>query len=411
MLLLYSSLPEEDQELQQLKIYSTLKSLNRYSGSGTSIISLILPPKDQIHRAIKLLMTEQNAASNIKSRVNRLSVQNAISSAIVKLKSLREVPTNGLAIFSGAIMENKKEKRICLAIEPIDPINTSLYLCDSKFHVQNLVEQFNDSSKYGIVIITGHESIFAELCGNSKKILQSITVDLPKKHGRGGQSSVRFARLRVEKRNAYVKKVAEISNNIFNTAEYEGFIIGGYASLKNEFSSSDFLDKEITNKILKVVDTNYSGINGLNQAIELSQDTLINVKYNKERNIINTLFDEISTNGKYTLGFEDVYDALINSTVERIILNCDLEKDVKFDDYINSLNNGTTEGKDVISDDDNDLNDLNDCGNVIDFFSMIYKKYDAKLSLVSDKTSEGTQFLEAFGGIGAVLKYSLKICR
>jgi hypothetical protein len=40
-------------------------------------------------------------------------------------------------------------------------------------------------------------------------------VDLPKKHGRGGQSSVRFARLRTEKRHNYMRKVAELATQHF----------------------------------------------------------------------------------------------------------------------------------------------------------------------------------------------------
>ena len=42
-----------------------------------------------------------------------------------------------------------------------------------------------------------------------------MLVDLPKKHGRGGQSSVRFARLRVEKRHNYVRRVAELCTQFF----------------------------------------------------------------------------------------------------------------------------------------------------------------------------------------------------
>lgn len=38
------------------------------------------------------------------------------------------------------------------------------------------------------------------------QILHKFTVDLPKKHGRGGQSALRFARLRMEKRHNYVRK-------------------------------------------------------------------------------------------------------------------------------------------------------------------------------------------------------------
>lgn len=40
--------------------------------NGTSMISLIIPPKDQISRISKMLADEYGTASNIKSRVNRL---------------------------------------------------------------------------------------------------------------------------------------------------------------------------------------------------------------------------------------------------------------------------------------------------------------------------------------------------
>ena len=39
------------------------------------------------------------------------------------------------------------------------------------------------------------------------QVLHKFQVDLPKKHGRGGQSALRFARLRMEKRHNYVRKV------------------------------------------------------------------------------------------------------------------------------------------------------------------------------------------------------------
>ena len=39
--------------------------------NGTSMISLIIPPKDQVSRINKMLADEYGTASNIKSRVNR----------------------------------------------------------------------------------------------------------------------------------------------------------------------------------------------------------------------------------------------------------------------------------------------------------------------------------------------------
>lgn len=43
--------------------------------NGTSMISLIIPPKDQISRVSKMLSDEYGTASNIKSRVNRCAAR------------------------------------------------------------------------------------------------------------------------------------------------------------------------------------------------------------------------------------------------------------------------------------------------------------------------------------------------
>jgi len=61
----------------------------------------------------------------------------------------------------------------------------------------------------------GNGSLFGTLSGNTREILHKFTVDLPKKHGRGGQSALRFARLRMEKRHNYVRKVAELAVQFF----------------------------------------------------------------------------------------------------------------------------------------------------------------------------------------------------
>ena len=60
--------------------------------------------------------------------------------------------------------------------------------------------------RYGFIVMDGNGSLFGTLSGNTRDILGKFTVELPKKHGRGGQSALRFARLRMEKRHNYVRK-------------------------------------------------------------------------------------------------------------------------------------------------------------------------------------------------------------
>lgn len=159
-----------------------------------------------------MLADEFGTASNIKSRVNRLSVLGAITQTQNKLKLYNKVPPNGLVIYCGSVITDEgKEKAIKIDFEPFKPINTSLYLCDNKFHTEALSELLESDAKFGFIVMDGNGALFGTLSGNTRDVVHKMTVDLPKKHGRGGQSALRFARLREEKRHNYVRKVAELA--------------------------------------------------------------------------------------------------------------------------------------------------------------------------------------------------------
>ena len=114
----------------------------------------------------------------------------------------------------------------------------------------------------------GNGALFGTLQGNTRDVLHKFTVDLPKKHGRGGQSALRFARLRMEKRHNYVRKVAETAVTLFLTndkANVSGLILAGSADFKTELSQSDMFDQRLQAKIIKLVDVSYGGENGFNQ--------------------------------------------------------------------------------------------------------------------------------------------------
>jgi hypothetical protein len=67
----------------------------------------------------------------------RLSVLDAITSTQQRLKLYTKVPPNGLVMYCGTIMTDEgKERRVTIDFEPFKPINTSLYLCDNKFHTE-----------------------------------------------------------------------------------------------------------------------------------------------------------------------------------------------------------------------------------------------------------------------------------
>lgn len=113
------------------------------------------------------------------------------------------------------------------------------------FIKQALNALLTDDSKFGFIIMDGSGTLFGTLSGNTREVLHKFSVELPKKHGRGGQSALRFARLRVEKRHNYVRKVAETAVQLFITNDkvnVEGLILAGLADFKTDLSQSGMFD-------------------------------------------------------------------------------------------------------------------------------------------------------------------------
>jgi peptide chain release factor subunit 1 len=111
-----------DQEIEQWRMKKLFKSLSDMQGNGTSVISLIIPPGDQIYRVTKMLNVEYGTAENIKSRITRQSVQGAITSAIQKLKLYSKTPRNGLIVYCGLVLTiDGKEKMVSIDFEPFKP--------------------------------------------------------------------------------------------------------------------------------------------------------------------------------------------------------------------------------------------------------------------------------------------------
>lgn len=407
-----------DRNVEMWKIKRLIKSLEAARGNGTSMISLIIPPKDQISRVAKMLADEFGTASNIKSRVNRLSVLGAITSVQQRLKLYSKVPTNGLVIYCGTIVtEEGKEKKVNIDFEPFKPINTSLYLCDNKFHTEALSALLADDNKFGFIVMDGNGALFGTLCGNTRDILHKFTVDLPKKHGRGGQSALRFARLRLEKRHNYVRKVAETAVTLFISQDrpnIEGMILAGSADFKTELSQSDMFDPRLQGKILKVVDVSYGGENGFNQAIELSIEVLSNVKFIQEKKLIGRYFDEISQDtGKYCFGVTDTLQALEMGAVETLIVweNIDMTRHTlrnhsKDEEVILHLNSEQEKDKTQFVDKDTGVElEIVDRISFLEWLANNYKTYGATLEIVTDRSQEGSQFCKGFGGVGGILRY------
>jgi peptide chain release factor subunit 1 len=364
-----------------------------------------------------MLGDELGTASNIKSRVNRLSVLGAITSVQQRLKLYTRVPTNGLVIYCGTVLTaDGKEKKVAIDFEPFKPINTSLYLCDNKFHTEALKELLESDEKFGFIIMDGNGSLFGVLSGSTRTVIHKFSVDLPKKHGRGGQSALRFARLRLEKRHNYVRKVAELATQLFITNDrpnVNGLVLAGSAEFKAKLSTSDMFDPRLSEIVIKLVDVSYGGENGFSQAIELSADALTNVKFVREMKLLATYFAEISMDtGKFCFGIRDTLYALEAGAVEELIVYEALDinryvikNPLSGEEKVLHLSElQEADSSHFVGPEGEELEVLEKLS-LLEWFANNFKTFGARLQFVTNKSQEGSQFCKGFGGIGALLRY------
>lgn len=311
------------------KFRKMLEELERKQGRGTELVTLYIPPDKAISDVISYLRQEYATASNIKSKQTRKNVQDAIESAIQRLKLFSSPGPTGLVIFSGAIPQNGPgtERIEVYHITPPEPITTFLYRCDSRFHVELLKDLLREKDVYGIIAIDNEEAAVAVVKGRRIAEVKSFTSGVPGKHHAGGQSARRFERLREMNLNEFYKRVGEHANEIFlQYPEIKGVIIAGPGPTKEVFAKGDYLHYTLRKKI-HLVDTAYSGESGIREAIAKSSDFLREIRLVEEQKMIQNLMNEITrTDSLAVYGEKQVRESLRKNMLDTLYIIEDLDR-------------------------------------------------------------------------------------
>lgn len=311
------------------------------------------------------------------------------------------LPRNGIIIFVGSM-----DTRQNIVFEPPTPVKAPVHLCDAKYHIEYL-SALTCEYKYGFIIVDGNGCLFGTLCGNERSVKEKFTVDLPNKHRRGGQSALRFARLRLEKRHNYMRRIAERATQCFISEEVPnitGLIIAGAAELKEDLASNALLDSRLRAILVGTLDLAYGGEHGFDQAINLSVGILHNLEFVKEKQVISKFMDEVKRDTcLYCFEMEDTMAAMESGAIETLIVWDQLPtqrlvvRNVSSGDSSVSFTNGAL----TLSPDEQ----IEESLRFVDWILENHDAFGAKLEFITDKSHEGNQFCKGFGGIGGLLRY------
>ncbi len=402
-------------ELYEVK--RTLKELSSKKGRGTELVTVYIPPDRQISDVVKHMREELSQSANIKSKQTKKNVQSAIEVIMQRMKLFPRAPERGLVLFVGMIPKGGPgtEKMETYMFEPPEPVQTYIYHCDSTFFLKPLQEIIEDKDVYGLAVIDRKEATIAVLKGKRIDIIKNLTSGVPGKHKAGGQSQRRFDRLIDLAAHEFLKRIGNHMNEAFlDLPDLKGVIIGGPGHTKEEFVEGDYLHHEIKNKLITTVDTSYTGEFGIREVMEKSMDVLTEIDVMREKKLMQRFLVElIDDEGLASYGEAEVRRNLQNGAVEILLLSEDLKsKRVNYECQTCGQTKEKTIKNDAAIKDKtcpncNEKMKVGDTEDVIDDFVALAEEVGSEVELVSTETEEGMQLLKAFGGIGAILRYSV----
>ncbi len=390
-----------------------LEELEKYKGRGTELITLYIPPDKNIADVSGQLRNELSQAQNIKSKQTRTHVIAGLEAILQRLKFYRKPPENGMVIISGVIdLGGGREKHITDIIEPPEPVPLYKYHCDSTFYLDPLRDMLVEKKVYGLIVLDRREAAIGVLKGKRIEPLAYATSNVPGKHRQGGQSSVRFERLREIAIHEFYKRIGEKANEALLPYRENliGILLGGPSPTKEEFYEGGYLHHELQKKIIGLFDVSYTDESGLYELVEKASDALQELDIMREKRLMNRFLKEVVNDGSAAYGEDEVRKYLEMGAVDILLISEDLRHErVRFRCPVCGETMDLTivenSDKEFFCEKDSVKMEEIERKDVILELAELAEQSGAKVEFISTDSEEGAMLKNAFGGIGAILRF------
>ena len=358
-----------------------------------------------------MLKQEYALTQNVKSRATRHNVLDALEKTMNHLRLFKQTPQNGLVIFCGNISKTEGQPNIkTWSIEPPQPLAQKIYWCDQNFALDPLKDMIREKEIYGLIVIDTGGADIGFLKGKKVILKKHLDSLVPGKTVKGGASQHRYLRIREEAKHEHLKKVGEIASKIFKEEkDLKGILIGGPGFVKDDLKEGDFLDYQLKQKVIGLVDTSDTEIQGLQEIIQRGESLIQEASATKERHIMEEFFEHLKKDdGLSIYGIEEVKHALGYGAIKTLLISEEF-------DWIRAkliCQCGYNAEKDMNPE---RVEKCPNCGNelkieekkeLIEIISEQAKSSGSEVEIISVDSREGEQFKE-IGGIGAILRYKI----
>lgn len=315
--------------------------------------------------------------------------KNFLATMDMVYKEIKNGPARGelsRIIFASAKEDYLRSYRLPLEIDGLVVLDTSPY-------IKPLALLRDDWYDYGVLFID-HEcvriyTISTQMVADKKK----YCIDLMNKHKKGGQSQMRFQRLRDGAIHAFMGRVAEDMREAFRDKDdyWRGIIIAGPGNAKKELM--DNLPQDLKKEVISLVDADMDS--SIHRALEIGESESEEDEARRGLAHIEALKAAVYKGQGGLYGLEEVTTAARDGRVSVLLLDRDV-----------SARGWICENCQMVEKGNNKEGECPYCGGPISAVDVVEEiiefaeRTDAEIEFVRDNP-----FLQSIGGIGALLRY------
>lgn len=336
-------------------------------GEGTELVTLTVPPDASLRSVRERVADEHAGAANIKSDRTRERVRRALDRVRRELRGYAETPDDGLAVFAGVV---DGDLVVHVLDEFPEPLSTSSYRCDDRFHVDPVREAVAPGERFGLLIVERGGAAVGRLAGDRVVPTRVFESQVMRSSRAGGQSAERFARERERQAHEFYEEVGDVAREAFlGEDSVEGVVVGGTLSTARRFVDDGYLDHRLQERLLGTYGVEYATEQGLHQLVEAAGEDLLDAGRRRARERLAAFFERLRDGDRVTYGAEAVDRALEYGAVDELLVAdaVDRERRAQLETAVDRQGGETV--------------------------------------VVSTETDRGERFARAFDGVGALLRF------
>jgi peptide chain release factor subunit 1 len=311
---------------KQHKLRKLIAWLSDKEAREKEFVSLYIPNQASIDAVVDDLK-KQEENCNLTPKSGNMHLKEALRNVAKHIKTQKETPKNGQAIFAGFFSSDGSENEVLNVEElsPPMPIGSYLSAIDDHFILEPLRDMLRDQRVTGIITLDAKEATLSLLIVGNLQPIENLTSGIPGKTGKGGQSQRRYERERDMEITNWFHRIADhAADQFLDKQKITTLLVGGPGETKNEFLKGDFLNYQLKKLLLKVVDTQCSGSNAALEVLDKSADALTTMCGPEERSTMQRLSESISKqDGLAVYGLDPVLMGVKRGSVEVAILTDD----------------------------------------------------------------------------------------